>query len=364
LNLQPNLQATPKQLPWRIVQTLVFLVGLSIVTALIAWPRVGLSALWNVLVPVAPALLVVAPGLWRNVCPLGSTGLWPRHMNFSARRRLSPTAQGWFALCGVGLLLLIVPLRHVLLNVNGPVTGVVLLVVGALAFMLGTRFEWKSAWCSGLCPVHPVEKLYGQRPALSVANAHCTECFRCTEVCPDSTSSMSPLVSPATPGHRIAGTLLVGGFPGYVWGWFQVPDATDITVSNIMAPYAWPLGGLALSLVLYLLLRRLVGVERSEVLGRLFAAAAVSLYYWFRLPMLIGFGAFDGNGVLIDLHASAPSWLPLVLQYSSALFFLWWLVLRTAPRRAWALRPRFAEDCAPNGRGGQCLDARSAATPT
>lgn len=337
-----TLLTPPQRRAWRSMQLLVFVLGALIVTALIAWPQVGLSALWNVLVPVAPALLVVAPGVWRNVCPLGTTALWSRHMGVSARRRLSTTTQGWCAFGGVVLLLVIVPLRHLVLNTNGPVTGVVLIGVGLASIAIGMSFEWKSGWCSGLCPVHPVEKLYGQRPAWTVPNAHCTECFRCTDVCPDSTPWMSPLVNPRTTGHRFAATLLVGGFPGYVWGWFQLADAAEITAQSVSRAYAWPFSGLLVSLTLYSVLQRTVRAQALEVLGRCFAAAAVSCYYWFRLPMLIGFGKFAGDGVLIDLKDITPAWTPIVLQCGSALFFVWWLLLRTASRRAWTIRPAYA----------------------
>ncbi|MCC6320151.1 MAG: ferredoxin [Phycisphaerales bacterium] len=335
--LAPN-----QRLGWRVVQSVTFAAGLFIVIALLVRPRLGLGALWNVLVPIAPSLLVVAPGLWRNVCPLGSTALWTRHMGLSARRRLSPSAQGWFALGGVVLLLLIVPLRHIVLNTNGPVTGLVLLAVGLASIGIGMTFEWKSGWCSGLCPVHPVEKLYGQRPALSVANAHCTECFRCTAVCADSTPWMSPLVTPGTTGHRTAGTLLVGGFPGYVWGWFQVSDAAGLDARGLATAYAWPFAGLFATLVVYLALRSIVDKRAVDTLGRVFAAAAVSCYYWFRLPMLVGFGRFAGEGVLIDVHGALPSWTPTALRIASTMFFVWWLVFRTSPRRSWAVRPRYA----------------------
>lgn len=335
------------RLAWRIAQAAVLLVGLGIVAALFVRPTVGLDALWNVLVPVAPALLVLAPGVWRNICPLGSTALLSRHMGLSKRRRLSVVAQGWFALAGVALLLLIVPLRHVVLNTNGVATGLVLLGVGAASIVVGLNFEWKSGWCSGLCPVHPVEKLYGIRPLLAVPNAHCTECFRCTSVCPDSTPRMDPLVSPNTVPHIIAGTVLVGGFPGFVWGWFQVSDAAGATTWGIAQAYLYPIAGLLATLAVYLMLRTSVGNGGQERLIRLFAAAAVACYYFFRLPMLVGFGAYAGEGMLVDLSALLPHWVSVVLRIAPVLFFGWLLLLRETPRRSWAARPSYAPGFAP-----------------
>ena len=77
-------QLSPRSiLIWRIVQTLMWLVGVIIVFNLIFYPTLGIHLFWNVLIPVAPVLLVVAVGIWRNVCPMASTALYARHMGFS-----------------------------------------------------------------------------------------------------------------------------------------------------------------------------------------------------------------------------------------------------------------------------------------
>ena len=39
-------------------------------------------------------------------------------------------------------------------------------------------------------------------------------------------------------------------------------------------------------------------------LPKVFAAAAVCTYYWYRLPALAGFGPHPGTGLLVDLTAS------------------------------------------------------------
>lgn len=334
---------TPRQtLAWRAIQFIVWTVGVTIVALLLFLPKAGIIALWNVLVPIAPALLVFAPGVWRNVCPLGSTALWARHMGLSRARRLSKAAQGWLALTGLVLLLLIVPLRHLVLDTNGPATGIVLIVVGLLAAGMGFVFEWKSGWCSGPCPVHPVEKLYGVRPVLSVPNAHCSPCQLCTAVCPDSTAGMTPLRHPSTIGHRLTATILVGGFPGYIWGWFQVSDAVGLTLDGFFRAYGMPFVGLCVTLAAYLVARRMLAPRHADALTLVFAAAAVSCYYWFRLPMLLGFGQFRGKGMLSDLTHSMPSWFPVALRAFTTILFFWWIVLAPVRQRSWAIRPPIA----------------------
>ncbi|MHC5068827.1 MAG: hypothetical protein ACYTF0_09595, partial [Planctomycetota bacterium] len=65
---------------WRILQAILLAVGLGIIAALLFAPDLGIDLLWNGLVPIAPALLVFAPGLWRNICPLATAVFIPRSM--------------------------------------------------------------------------------------------------------------------------------------------------------------------------------------------------------------------------------------------------------------------------------------------
>ncbi len=330
---------------WRVAQTAVWLVGLAMVLALWLTPEIGLHAFWNVLIPVAPALLVFATGVWRNICPLGSTALFSRHVGLSARRPVSSEWQARLALGGVILLLGVVPLRHVVLDLSGPATALTLAILAAVAFSCGLLFEWKSGWCSGLCPVHPVEKLYGSKPAITVPNAHCVACEQCVTPCLDSTPAIHPLSTNRSSARRLAGVLLVGGFPGFIWGWFQVADYGDGAGWQHLGPaYGWPFLGLIVTLGAYLVLeRRFVrGAESRLVLVRAFAAAAVACYYWFRLPALFGFAPVPGDGMLVDLRGTLPAWFPWASRGATTLLFVWWFFVHTGPRRAWGARPDYA----------------------
>ena len=208
---------------WRIAQILIGIIGLSIFFSLIFIPKIGIHAFWNVLIPVAPALFVVSAGLWRNVCPLASTALISRHLGFAKNKKLKVKQQGKFQLISVILLLLIVPLRHTIFDTNGPATALVIGLMALIAIYLSFRYDWKSAWCSGLCPVHPVEKLYGRKSLFELPNAHCKSCVSCVSKCPDSTKAINP-INKKKKNQKIGGTLIVGGFPGYIWGWFHVQD--------------------------------------------------------------------------------------------------------------------------------------------
>ena len=337
------LLSTKQRFSWRTIQVIIWLAGVAIFIALLAWPQVGIDAFWNFLIPVAPALFAFAPGLWRNLCPLGSTSMATRHLGLSKKKTISVAWQRRLGLIGIVILLLIVPLRHVVLNTNGPATALVIALLALLAIIMGTHFEWKSGWCSGLCPINPVEKLYGQRPLFTVPNAHCTSCHQCVTPCQDSLKGISPFRVNKTLAASFGAILLTGGFPGYIWGWFQVPDYLVADgFSHLLLVYGYPLGGLVVSVTIFLIIMKFLPKRHEVLLVRFFAVAAISCYYWFRLPALFGFGLFPGDGMLVDLTTTLPVWFPVVSQIFTTLLFFWWFVGRKESRRGWLFRPSFA----------------------
>lgn len=329
-------RARSGRVAWQALQAVVLAVGTTIVTLLLLLPKTGLFLLWDVLIPVAPLLLAVAPGVWRNVCPLGTFSLAPRHLGLSRAARLDAAWQGRLLAGAVVLLVLIVPLRHVILDHNGVVTGVVLLGVAALAAGLGMVLDWKSAWCSGLCPVHPVELLYGGRPLLTVDNSHCRTCTQCTSPCRDARDGIDPVAATRGRAGRVAGWLLAGGFPGFVWGWFQVPTQGDTPLAAYLAQaYLWPLAAGAATLAAFAGLYAATPALRRWSVS-VWAAAAISVYYWFKLPVMLG---LEGSHPLVDAGGVLPAWTVWPARIAPALFFAWLLVLRRGHAGHWATRP-------------------------
>jgi hypothetical protein len=327
---------------WRTVQFLLFVVGLALIFFLIFLPDLGFQLFWNGLIFLAPALLVVAVGLWRNICPLGSVSLFPRHMGWSKAKKITVAQSGILNLIAVLVLLVAAPVRHVLFDLSGMATGILLLLVGLLAFILGFYYEWKSVWCSGLCPVYPVEKLYAMKNKLVLPNAHCDSCHRCVVPCPDTAAGNNSMSTKKTTSHKIAGFLMAAAFPGFVWGWFQVPAIQGpIALADIWAIYEMPLLGMGISILAFVLLRQVV---KENILVSVAAATAVSLYYWFKIPALFGYGLFPGKGYMFDLREVWPEWAFMVIAGAVVLFFFWWLVVRKQNDRSWVVRPEYAED--------------------
>jgi hypothetical protein len=329
---------------WRILQTVFWLVGAAILFFLLFYPAVGIIFFWNILIPVAPALLVIAIGLWRNVCPLATTALLPRKLNLSKKKKLTVKQTAKLNLIALIALYLIVPLRHALLNTSGLATAMMLIVAVIVAISVGFFYDWKTAWCSGLCPIHPVEKLYGARSLMSFPNAHCGLCVNCTTPCPDSSPDVHLTFKAKSIYQKVYGLLLVGGFPGFVWGWFHIADNRGILgFAQLLKMYTVPIGCMLLTAFLYWSLTKILTLKNEKMLINIFAASAVSCYYWFRLPALLGFGKFTGDGVLIDLSGTIPAWLIQCIIVAITVFFFSWMVLPLRKSVSWLYRPENAK---------------------
>ncbi|HET7831640.1 MAG TPA: hypothetical protein VFK88_01620 [Gallionella sp.] len=333
--------ASPPLAYWHHAQNLLLIGGMVLVLTLLWRPTVGLDIMWNALIPLAPALIVVAPGLWRNLCPMATFSLVPQRFGISRGAKLSRRGSALLAAAGLAALLLIIPLRHLALNTSGPLTALMLVTSASLAFMLGVTYEWRSGWCNALCPIHPAERLYGQTPAISLPNARCDVCHKCTAPCPDSTRSMSPAVTGPSLTEKATGHIMTGGFAGFIWGWYRLPDYRGaVSASEIVAAYLWPFSGALITLAIYAVTWHwwCRSVDERRRLVRLFATAAVSTYYWYRIPELTGFGPHPGTGMLLDLRSACPQ-LPVFSRLLTSSFFVWFMLLRKAPATSWLVRP-------------------------
>ena len=326
---------------WRFVQALSLALGIGELVLLFAAPSVGVHLLWNVLIPLAPLVFMLAPGVWRNVCPLSVVSQLPRRFRIQSARQLSYRWQVAAIAIGWAALLLIVPMRHLWFDRSGPLTAVILIILGSSALLLGSLFDGKSGWCSTCCPVHIVEKLYGHRTALPVRNAHCDTCTQCVAVCPDRQTGPDRLIRPkgSLDAREAIGHTMVGGFAGYVFGWFQCPDFVSLTTATIIAAYAWPLGGMTASLAAYVLFVKFLRLPPIQ-LSKVFAAAAIAIYYWFRIPMLFGFGRFGNDGCLVNLTGQVPTAIIGAVQVAVLFLIFAWLVRGLVPARPWMTQVR------------------------
>jgi NADPH-dependent 2,4-dienoyl-CoA reductase/sulfur reductase-like enzyme/ferredoxin len=269
---------------WDALRVLSVVAGLALCISLIVWPRIGLFALWGVLVPLLPLLFFIAPGFWRNICPLAASNQVPRRFGFTRARTLHPTVRAYGFLVPIALFLTIVPARKVLFNTNGTAVAVLLLACGSAAFLGGVVFKGKSGWCSSFCPLLPVQRVYGQTPFVVVRNSHCEPCVGCAKNCYDFNPHVAQLADlyDADPYRGAYRKIFAGALPALVLAFYTVDSASGWDILGMYGTYGlYILGGIGAFFVLDSVLRVSTGA-----VAVVFGAAALDLYYWFTWPYL------------------------------------------------------------------------------
>ncbi len=294
------------------------------VPLLILWlgvePASALKALWYVAIPVLPATFFLNTTIWRGVCPLATLN----EMGNRLGRQRAPTPRILFAfnLGSLALFYSMVPARHLVFNQNGLVLAGTVAVVGGLALVLGALFTVRSAFCNALCPVLPVELLYGQAPLIQMDRGRCTACTVCTpRGCLDlaEQKAIPQLLGTsrhtarwlATPYGAFFATL-----PGFIIGYNQVKDGPLSSAAMVYATtLGWSLASLLAIAILVLALRL-----HSRLALPLIAAAAGATYYWYAGPAIVSqlaAGAWLGTGIRIVGIGLVASWLVRTLARAS-----------------------------------------------
>jgi len=210
-----------------------------------------------------------------------------------------------------------VPARHLIFNTSGVWLGVTMTAVALLALGLGLVVRAKGGFCNSICPLLPVEKLYGQAPLISAPNPRCSPCTLCTaKGCLDldpSKSLRAALGNSTTVRDwiRTPFGVFAAAFPGFIFGYFQVGD---VATSHWYVAYgiilSFSLGSLALTAFLAAALRDSIN-RLLPVLG----ALAVGIYYWYAAPAsLAAFGLPGGILLRWVLVAFVAIWLAHALK--------------------------------------------------
>jgi nitrite reductase (NADH) large subunit len=310
----PSYTQLPTRVPrwvWDVSRVLSVAALLFVVVLLVNSPKDGLKLWWGLLVPCLPLVWFVVPGLWRNVCPLAAVNQVPRRTNASLAR----TAPWWWTeyapVVGMVALIAVVASRSVLFNSSGLATAT--LIGGALGLALvgGVVFKGKSGWCSSLCPMLPVQRLYGQTPFVTVPNSHCQPCVGCTKNCYDFNPRVAWLADLHDENeHWTAYRLFfAGAFPGIVIAYFTIPSGLS----------TWEIYGRFLLAVTvgvgsFYVLHTFAKVSLNK-LTALYAASAISIFYWYASMVLAG--------TLLDDRNHWSIWILRTLVLSLALLFVW-----------------------------------------
>ena len=279
----PNYTQIPDPLPqaaWRAARVASVVLALGVCVLLLAAPEEGLDLWWELLVPLLPLVWFVAPGLWRNVCPLAAVNQVPRVAGFT--RGL--TAPQWFRtyapLAGIAIFLAAVFSRPLVFEDSGAASAALIGGALAAAFAGGYLLKGKSGWCSSLCPMLPVQRMYGQTPFATVPNSHCRPCVGCTKNCYDFNPRVAFLADVHDGDRQWSTTrkLFVAAFPGLVIAFFTGPEPQ--AAGEHLARMAL---GVAASAGSFLALEALLPASTAR-LAAVYGAAAINLFYWWAAP--------------------------------------------------------------------------------
>lgn len=284
----PNFMQMPSRIPqpiWNILRFFSVMGAVAVCTLSFVVPDLGLFIFWGFLIPLLPLIFFLAPGLWRNVCPMATLNQLPRLGGFTRALTLPNWLKEYSYLIGIGLFMAIVPARKALFNHDGPALGI--LMAGALgtAFLMGTVFKGKSGWCSSLCPLLPVQRIYGQTPFVTVRNSHCQPCLGCTKNCYDFNPAVAYVADmhDDDPHYTNYRKLFAGAFPGLIVAFYQLPNPPAISLLTMYSQFALYI---TVSIGSFFALSALLKVSAAKITA-LYAAFAFNLYYWFNLPPLL-----------------------------------------------------------------------------
>jgi nitrite reductase (NADH) large subunit len=298
---------------WSAARVLGLVVTAAVVIALFVAPQLGLLIFWGLIVPALPLLFFLAPGLWRNVCPMATLNQVPRRFGFTRALTMPKWFREYGYLIGIVLFLAIVPARKIVFDESGPALGLLIAACLAAAFAGGVLLKGKSGWCSTMCPLLPVQRLYGQTPFLTVRNAHCKPCVGCVKNCYDfnpAAAYMADLydTDPHRSGYR---KFFAAAFPGLIVAFYTVEGPPSRLALEMYAQFASLLLLSAGSFYLLTVFLKVTAINITTV----YAAAALNLYYWFSLPIFAerlraasGFGIppellWVGQGAIVALTA-------------------------------------------------------------
>jgi nitrite reductase (NADH) large subunit len=285
----PNYMQMRRRVPlqaWHVARGVSLAGSLTILVLLVVEPQTGLKIFWRFVIPLLPLVFFVAPGLWRNICPLAAMNQTPRYLGFTK----ALTTPKWFKEYGyviaIAAFITIVASRRPLFNHSGVATAVLFAAALGGAFVAGTFFKGKSGWCSSMCPLLPVQRIYGQTPFLTLPNSHCQPCVGCTKNCYDFNPGVAYLADLHDDDEHYSAyrKFFVGAFPGLIYAYFRATSGSTAGLYIQFALFAMASAGV------FFLLDAFVKVSANR-LTAIFGAAALNLFYWYGIEVVLGAGA-------------------------------------------------------------------------
>jgi hypothetical protein len=273
---------------WYFLTSISVGVLLGLLYLLIIFPEVTLIYFWNVLIPIVPIILLIAPGFWRNVCPVAYLSQLPQLSGLSFNLQFPVFFRQWAFYIAFVTLFITVLARKFVFNTDAQMLLFLIMSLGVIALITGIVYGGKSGWCTSFCPIYPVERLYGQNPTFEIKNCFVASndtCTNCTTKCFDKVRNSNSLMYDADDKTEYEYTkknrkLFAGMFPGFIFGYFIVPDYPETTIFNI---YTEVFFFSMMTYALYNILEPKFKQTGRDTFTALFGAMAFNIYYYFTI---------------------------------------------------------------------------------
>ncbi len=266
-------------------QALVFVATTLLLVGLFLRPGFSLQLLWRGLVPVLALTLLLAPHVWRNICPLATAEMAWRD---SAVGRAMPAArQPLLGVIAIAIFLVAISVRHTVFEPSGSASAILIGGAMLVAGTIGRRGQRKAGFCNAICPVGPVERLLGQYAQINPGNPRCDPCTLCTprgclDLALDKTPAQLLGRSRRSSGWLWRPTGAFGAaFPGIVLGW-GIAGIADFGVGATVGA----IGAGAIVVWLLALGAARLGAPSARVL-RVTALAGAAIYAGFAWPVAV-----------------------------------------------------------------------------
>jgi NADPH-dependent 2,4-dienoyl-CoA reductase/sulfur reductase-like enzyme/ferredoxin len=300
---------------WRAVRVGSIAAYLTVIALLFLRPAIGLFVMFSVIVPSLPILFFIAPGLWRNICPMAASNQMPRVLGVGGTRAVPDWLRNRGYLIAVAGFFGIAGARLAGLDRNGTAMGVVLVAVVVTAVIGGLVFKGKSGWCSSICPLLPLQRVYGQTPFVTIPNSHCPSCVGCAKNCYDFKPRAAWQADMADPEKGWSGPrkLFVAALPGFVIGFFVLKSQANVAMTEQYAVLAL---AMLVSIGSFFAIDAMSPFSASMMTVG-YGAVALNAFYWFVGPMIAG--------AVAKVTGVDVGWLRWVISVTVAALTLLWI---------------------------------------
>jgi len=278
----PSYLEMPSRLPgWFWWSFRLATIGVMLVVIWKVWtePELGFALFWQLLIPSLPLVFAVAPGIWRQICPMALLNQLPRTLGFSREMTLPVKAKNLAYFVSVLAFFFLVSLRHVYFNLDPLALMILIISALSLAFLGGFFFKGRSGWCGTFCPLAPIQKAYGHAPVFTVKNGYCPTCVGCQKNCYDFNPRAAFLSDLNDQDLWYAGhkKFFVAGLPGFAIGFFTAADPIQ---TGLPAYFLHMAGWIVTTLGIYMAVRIFFRVS-DYLIAAIAALSALNIFYWF-----------------------------------------------------------------------------------